>query len=139
MMKHRIHSLVFFGTVLFAAGCGHTSLEIPLVPNPVMLGPVDRIGGHQATNAPVLQSIEGEVDDQVYYSQGSNIISFSRTSTKSAAVARNVLVATHGRPDRDVRVQKLSVGAWGTVGAGTVWFDRWAGMEANVVEVRHDR
>ena len=119
------------------AGCGAT-LQVPSCPNPVLLGPVDRVGGHRMEDAIEVTTVKGEAElaINIYASvQGSSIRSdtFGKERLGLDAVER-----TEGRVDRDVRVKRLPVGAWALHLAG-FHSSQWAGVEGQIVEVRRGR
>ncbi len=130
-----------------AAGCAPTVLEAPLVPNPVLIGPIDRVGGRGKAQTRTVGKIKAETSDFVAVSQDEtrtgNTVVVTRTTTfiseGSALVTQKVLERTEGRPDRDVRVDELPVGAWAFFLGGSAMASRWAGLEGRVVEVRHGR
>lgn len=123
------------------AGCHPSTLEAPLVPNPVLLGPVDRVGGHRADSGRTLRSIEGEASDRV--SSSKDAASGVRTTTAihegSGSIATQILQATEGRSDRDVRIDAVPAGAYAMVSSGSFYASQWVGLKARVVEVGHDR
>lgn len=146
-MRHRVPALVAFAAV--SAGCAPATLQAPYVPNPVLLGPVDRVGGHRAadTRATTLGRVDTEVNDLVSVStdqkQVGNTVITTRTAsamhTGTGELTNAVLVGTQGRAERDVRVDTVPVGAWAMVGGGAALAERWVGLHGRVVEVSHAR
>ncbi|MBX3190059.1 MAG: hypothetical protein KF819_23740 [Labilithrix sp.] len=141
-MSHLDVALLALGA-LALAGCGGTTLQITSCPNPVLLGPVDRVGGHRAERAASRGHVSVEAEDWMTASTETKgrvtTATVSGASDKAEGAGLMLLAKTEGRKDRDVRVAKLPVGAWAwilTTGAGT---SSWAGLEADVVEVRRDR
>lgn len=139
-------ALAALGVVAAAAigGCAPpTTLAVVSCPNPVLLGPVDRVGGHRAAPAKRV----GKVDEEVSVSasatsstqNGVTTTTTSSSSKEAIAVAHELLVHTEGRADRDVRVKRLPVGAWAFVWSGAAAASQWAGIKADVVEVPRDR
>lgn len=134
-------------TASLLAGCGYSTLEIKQVPNPVMLGPVDRIGGGQAAVAErTVGTVEREVSDfaavSVTHRTEGNIkyteTKTTRLSTFSPAAAADVLRATEGRGDRTVRVDGVPAGTYVFAMDPTsfVMGDRWVTLRGRVTEVR---
>lgn len=143
--------LPFLAALVLAAsgswGCTHATLEVSRVPNPVLLGPIDRIGGHRAVEARVVASIDDEVSDHVVSRNkvvGSGDLKVSvnettRTTTSSQSISSDILARTEGRGDRDVRVDRLPVGAWAFVTTQQSSGQRWVGIQGRIVEVGHGR
>jgi len=125
-------------------GCAEpTTLHVVSCPNPVLLGPVDRVGGHRAAPAKRV----GKIDEEVSVSasatsstqNGVTTTTASASSKEAIAVSHELLVHTEGRANRDVRVKKLPVGAWAYVWRGAAGASQWVGIKADVVEVPRDR
>ena len=143
----RLQTALFLGMSPLAAvslGCTHSTLEVSHVPNPVLIGPVDRVGGHRAVDAKTVAVLDEEVLDTVSASTKSERIGgmtlrtteVSAKSTQGSAISRSVLSKTEGRAERDVRVERLPVGAWAMILGGTGLAERWVGIRGQVVEVR---
>lgn len=125
------------------------TLQASYVPNPVLLGPVDRVGGHRATEAETkaLARVDTEVDDFVSVTtdqkQVGDTVVTTRTTTAfhsgSGVVTNAVMLGTEGRPERDVRVDAVPVGAWAVIVATGAMAERWVGLRGRVVEVRRER
>lgn len=129
-------------------GCSQATLQASYVPNPVLLGPVDRVGGRPGATAPTtLRRIETEVNDfaSVETNQkkvGNTVIVTQKTTAYhagSGVVTSELLVGTEGRAERDVRVDGIPLGAWAWIAGGTVMAERWVGLRGRVVEVRRGR
>lgn len=133
--------------VTASCGCTYATLEVSHVPNPVLLGPVDRIGGHRAGDAKTVSSLDAEVSDFATATNksttvGNTVVTWQETkgvSVQAARVTKDVLGQTEGRADRDVRIERIPVGAWLFFAGGTAMADRWVGLHGQVVEVRHGR
>lgn len=130
-----------------AAACTPATLEAAYVPNPVLLGPVDRVGGHRAVDTKTLQQVEVEVEDFVSVTTKSKEVGGQTVTTQttiaihegSGLVTAAVLDGTQGRPERDVRIDEIPAGAWAVIAPGSAMASRWVGLRGHVVEVRHDR
>ena len=128
-------------------GCSETTMQVQGCPNPVLLGPVDRIGGHRASPTKAVATAKLEVED--FASASSKTEHGVTTRTTSAAsigtegVGLVLVEKTEGRRDRDVRVRKLPVGAWAWMLIGNAQSsaaaNAWVGLEADVVEVSRGR
>lgn len=138
--------------LLFAvpsAGCTQATLQASHVPNPVLLGPVDRVGGHRATEVATraLSQVDTEVNDFVSVTTDEkkvgNTVQVTRTTTAlhsgSGVVTSAVMLGTEGRPERDVRIDAVPVGAWAVIAGGAAMAERWVGLRGRVVEVRRER
>ena len=110
-----------------SVGCGAAStVSAPRVPVPVLLGPVDRVGGHRAApladegDDPSVTDFSVEVEDFVSSSRDTKQVGnllVTRTTVATlhdgeAKVSASVLHATNAQHDRDVRVRRLHAGAW---------------------------
>lgn len=123
------------------AGCSTPgSLEVPRCPNPVLLGPVDRIGGHRAEPATFVRRVEGAVRDGLPRPTADEDamaeVLGRRASDDAKALTEKVLYATEGRGDRDVRVDGIEAGAHVIFLIPIVAVSRWTRLNAKVVEVR---
>ena len=129
-----------------STACAPATLEAAYVPNPVLLGPVDRVGGHRGEGK-TLQPVNAEVNDFVSVSTSTNRVGNTTYTTTTTGIVHNgggqvtsaVLAGTQGRAERDVRVDGLPAGAWAFVGGGSAMTNRWVGLEGRIVEVRRDR
>lgn len=136
--------LVSCAALATATGCTPTTMAVTGCPNPVLLGPVDRVGGHRAAPAKAISSIDVEVAD--FAEASSSTDGYARTTTARATssgtqhVGLAAIEKTEGRPDRDVHVKAIPVGAWGYLLAGgnqsAAAASAWVGVRADVVEVR---
>jgi hypothetical protein len=125
--------------LLGVAGCAPSTLEAPLVPNPVLLGPVDRVGGHRAGQDRTLGTIEGEASSSFSASRSGGVQTASAFHQGASAIAADVLATTQGRPERDVRIDEIPAGAYAFVGGGAAFASQWVGLKARVVEVPRGR
>lgn len=98
--------------LLTATGCTPTStLTFANVPTPVLLGPVDRIGGGKGE--PTASSgFEVTVEDYVLVASSKGITSGSVVEAETAAASFAVLQATEARSEREVHLDQVKVGAW---------------------------
>lgn len=142
-----MRSQALLAVSLALGGCSPVTLDVPRVPNPVTLGPVDRIGGHRAGGEKAVATLDTEANDFVAASTtekevGNTVVRETRTtvaSVGSPAVAKDILVRTEGRADRDVRADAVPVGSYVFIASGTGMRSRWVGIRGRVVEARHDR
>ncbi|CAN5924177.1 hypothetical protein BH11MYX4_BH11MYX4_64560 [soil metagenome] len=133
-------------SVAASAGCAPATLEAAYVPNPVLLGPVDRVGGHRGAGK-TLQPVNAEVNDFVSVSTSTQQVGSTTYTTRSTTIIQNgggqvtaaVLDGTQGRPERDVRIDGVPAGAWTFFAGGSAMTNRWVGLEGRIVEVRSDR
>jgi hypothetical protein len=146
IMRRRVLFLLFVAPV---AGCAPATLQASHVPNPVLLGPVDRVGGHSAaeTATTTLGRVDAEVNDFVSVDTdqkrfGNTVVVTQKTTAShsgSGVLTNAVLLGTEGRADRDVRVDDVPMGAWAMIAGGSAMAERWVGLRGRVVEVRRDR
>ena len=118
-----------------SAGCGGAVMAAPRTAAPVLLGPVDRVGGHRAppdgANAPIVGATTGD---------GFALLNFGpyvyveRYDTGTVPATNALLDATEARADRDVHVTSLKSGGWGVVLGGVSWQDS-AKLRGTVVKV----
>lgn len=129
-------------------GCSAiTNLSAERVPTPVLLGPVDRVGGHRAGGERTVAHLSKEVTDVVQVSTssaryGNTVVvkrEYTAMTTGSGEVSREILSLTKGQADRDVRVDALPAGAYVLWFGGYAMGNVWVGVEGDVVEVGHAR
>jgi hypothetical protein len=131
------------GALLLSA-CSPTTLDAAGATSPVLLGPIDRVGGHRAGAGQerTVQRIEGEVMDfaSATTETKGNVQTTTSTSirTDSSVLDIQISNATDGRPERDVRIDQVEAGAYALVGSGSAFAKQWVGMKARVVEVRRE-
>jgi hypothetical protein len=118
-----------------AVGCVQSTLEAPAVPNPVLLGPVDRVGGHRAGQERAVGLIDGEASDDASSSTSAGVATAQAKHVGSGAIMEQIVEATRGRPERDVRIDDIPAGAWARVTDGSTTLKQWVGIKARVVEV----
>lgn len=126
-------------------GCTSTSVSAPRVPVPVLLGPVDRVGGHRGEGA-VRDSISVEIEHS--YASSSNRTQVGNTTYVTQTVSEfregggafstQILESTNAQHDADVRIEKIGTGAWlllfvGASGGG-VAMDEWVDVDAKVTK-----
>jgi hypothetical protein len=127
-----------------SVGCApESTVSAPRVPVPVLLGPVDRIGGHpggsDADDQPSTQ-FSVEVEDFAGVSrdqkQTGNLVITRTTTTKlhdgAAKVSAAVLGVTDAQHDHDVHVRRLRAGAWVwiTPDCASMMRDAWIDLDA---------
>ncbi len=135
--------------VTASVGCGYTTLEASRVPNPVTLGPVDRVGGHRSSDGTetTVRTVSTKVRDYVSVSTdekryGNTVVVTQTTNvTKigNGQVTSDLMDATEGRPQRDVRIDGVGVDGDIFIAYGLVIKDQNVGLKGRVVEVRRDR
>ncbi len=122
-MSHRtiLSAAVLATAGLLLSGCAETTFEVPKTPNPVMLSPVDRIGGHVAD--PTDKSV-GYVMGQVQFlsvaktsqqKQGSVTVQKTEGYDERLTVGpflKSVLEKTDGQDERTVRIRKVMIAAY---------------------------
>jgi hypothetical protein len=110
---------------LGAAGCAaHPTLSFPNVPAPVLLGPVDRVGGGQADateRRPMNVEVERWASATRYGYRGR----FDDERKASFAA----LVATDAKRDADVRIHEVSAGAWCFSPIAGIALDEWVAAD----------
>lgn len=93
----------------------------PRVPTPVLLGPVDRVGGHRSDeNAKAVGRFDTSVDQTASYSRSSTQIGntvYVRTESSSSRdgtgkLSVELLRASEGRRDRDARVRSVDLSSF---------------------------
>lgn len=146
MHRSGVSRLPLLGLVLVlgVTGCSRAgSLEVPRCPNPVLLGPIDRVGGHRATAANGANGtgrIHATVDDYIAKPSAeddelSDLLG-TRPSNDARALTVKVLNATGGRADRDVRVEAIEARALVFFLIPSLVMSHSTKLTAKVVEVR---
>jgi len=124
--------------VMFAAGstaCGGAVMTAPKTAAPVLLGPVDRVGGHRAgPDAADAPTVGASTGDGFAILDAGPYIYMQRYNTGSLPATNALLDATEARADRDVHVTSLKSGGWGFVAGGVAWQDN-ATLRGTVVKV----
>ena len=123
-----------------ATGCAWKSVSASCsnVPNPVLLGPVDRVKGHTAqANAQKVAEVDVDVVQSITTSQhdeGDYTVTTtheSREGSNKASFA--VLEATQGAKDVDVRLDGVHAGAWVFIPIAAVKNKFWVGVDGDAV------
>jgi hypothetical protein len=126
---------------LFAAGAmacsAESQISAPRVPVPVLIGPVDRVGGHRGEGEGIT-SVRVEVEDFLAVSTSreviGNMVYETRTTERmhegSGKLSHRILEATGAKHDKDVRIRTIGTGAW----AGSGKRDEWVEVEATVAK-----
>lgn len=141
----------FAALAIMSGGCAPAILQAGYVPNPVLLGPVDRIGGHRGGRDVALQTFEIEADGPTSTSKETRQVGGKPEVTRrivgsmlgERAVTNALLGMTEGRSERDVRVDEVPAGAYAWVTFNgvvpLVITERWVDVSGRVVQVRRDR
>jgi hypothetical protein len=111
------------------------------VPNPVLLGPVDRIGGHRAEPASPIGAVDDEISAFVATSttehrEGDYIVRETRTYSSfdgSAKWSSAILKVTGGNKAVDVRVEGVDVGSYVFLTPGSGMSDKWIRLRGDAV------
>jgi hypothetical protein len=119
-MTHQTHlpAAALLAAGLLLSGCAETTFEVPKTPNPVMLGPVDRIGGRVAD--PGEKSLGLVLGKAEFVSVANTTtekhgkVTVQKTEGYSSKVTagpfiKSVLEKTDGQDERTVRLGKLMV------------------------------
>lgn len=133
--------------LIAATGCTSARLEVTHVPNPVLLGPVDRIGGHRAAATAALQTFELDADGPIVTNTEHKQVGKTVERTRrivggpgsTHAFTNALLEMTEGRAERDVHVDGIPAGAFVMVAGTSVLVATWVDVGGHVVEVRRGR
>ena len=101
---------LLFAFYLSCAACAPVrgaTLAFPNVPTPVLLGPVDRVGGGASAPAPLERSLDVEVERRIYAGKRARVRIVEPRSASFAA-----LEATGARKDVDVAIDDARAGSW---------------------------
>lgn len=129
---------------LLAAGTGCAWKQVEgtcsNVPNPVLLGPVDRVKGHQAqATAPKIGEVDEEVAEAITTSQHQegdyDVTTNSDVREGANKISFAVVEATQGQKTADVRMTDLYAGAWVFIPLAAVKSKFWVGVEGDAVKV----
>jgi hypothetical protein len=126
---------------LVALGCQPRWAGAPRVPNPVQLGPVDRIGGHRAAGGSAVGAVDDEVSAFVSAStsqqrQGNYIVRTTVVSANfdgSAKWSPAILKATSGDKDVDVRVKGVEAGSYVFFTPTLLMMEKWIRLRGDAV------
>jgi hypothetical protein len=150
-MTHSPHWVALSAFAIAAAGCAPATLQAPYTPNPVLLGPVDRVGGHRTASEATLTRFEIEGDGPTTTSKETRLVGGELQVTRrivgsqgaERAVTNAVVGMTEGRSERDVRVDEIPAGSYVWVyWSGVIpilHVDRWVDVSGHVSEVRRGR
>jgi hypothetical protein len=121
--------------------CAPRWAAAPHVPNPVRLGPVDRVGGHHAAGGVIVGAVDDEVNEFASAStsehrEGPYVVRetvsyhhFDGSSKWSPAI----LEATQGARNVDVRVHGLDVGCYVLLTFGSGMMEKWVRLRGEAV------
>jgi hypothetical protein len=134
-----------FGIVLgvMTPGCAWKTVSASCrnVPNPVLLGPVDRIRGHAAeANVTKVGEVDADVEASITVSNHT-VGNVTYTSTRSMTEGANkasyaVMAATNGDPSTDVRLSGLTSGAYVFFPIASVQTSFWVGVHGEAVKAK---
>jgi hypothetical protein len=133
-------STLVITAALLAVGpvaCVPASIEAPRCPNPVLLGPIDRVGGHRAGREVSLGKVRGEAFLTGGITSREGVRGALAVPAPGAVeLSAKILETTGGRAERDVRVDRIVAGS-NVVFFGGVLANRWVSVKGHVVEVAH--
>jgi hypothetical protein len=128
--------LVSLGLLTAAPALGFSGAVVscPRVATPVLLGPVDRVGGHRSTPS-AAPTIDNESSDFVFVSVAYARAHGNRATDIQARNSNAVLQATQGKPTSDVRLTSLRASGNGLFVLGMYWSENsiaWKGVKEEV-------
>jgi len=102
--------LAALGLVTLTTGCASRNVNFSGagVATPILLGPVDRVGGYSSSQARTV----GRVDFETHEAEISARYYHRLRYAPPGDVARAVSSATQGHADDDIRVTQVEAGAW---------------------------
>ena len=110
-------------------------MTAPKTAAPVLLGPVDRVGGHKAApDAPDAPYVGTASSTGFGLNVYGPYVSMYRYDTGTLPATEALLDATDARADRDVHVTSLKSGGWGMLASGITWHNS-AKLRGNVAKV----
>jgi hypothetical protein len=129
------------GVVAFAQGCATPEwVSAPKSPNPVLLGPVDRIGGHRSEAAVAVGSIDVEVSQTASAeTKNGQVVRSEASATDLGAVSAAINEQAQFRSALDVRVQRIDAGGWVMMTGTYVSGAKWVRVQGAVARVRGAR
>jgi hypothetical protein len=132
-LQYRLFFAFFALAACSACGPG-PAMTFSNVPNPVLLGPVDRVRG---ASRPTRFAGGFEVDvEQGAYMASSRYSTSSRAWNDSPRKASfEALEATNARADRDIRLDKVKAGSWFHCFLTTFWLSQWVEAHGETQEV----
>lgn len=121
--------------------CAPRWAAAPHVPNPVLLGPVDRVGGHHAAGGVVVGVVDDEVNAFVSAStsehrEGRYIVRETVSHQRldgSYKWSPAILEATQGARNVDLRVSGLDVGCYVFLTPGSGMMEKWVRLRGEAV------
>lgn len=125
-----------------AAGCSwrHVTATCSHVPNPVLLGPIDRVGGHRAAPGPAVGRVDAEVVQDFTSSshREGNLDVTTNTEHREGAnkISFAVVSVTGGQVGQDVRLDDVHAGNYVFIPLAAVKNKSWAGVSGDAVKVQ---
>ena len=124
-----------------STGCSGSVVSAPRVPVPVLLGPVDRVGGHRG-EGPVVAPFSVEIEDFVSASRNTQRVGSQLVTTTTRSFSHEgtgkfsflVLSSTNAQHDKDVHIRRLDTGAWFwvTPDLASMMLKQWHDVDATV-------
>ncbi len=116
-----------------AAGCGGTVMTCPRVETPVLLGPVDRIGGTPSAVPSTDRTLIANAEFSFQMAHGAGGMYTSATRTARSAGAAPVWEARLHR-DQDIRVASARTSGFVWDAFGMFWMDNEVRLEMAVTK-----
>ncbi len=120
---------------LVAASCGcspYATLSFPNVPSPVLLGPVERVGGATASAppvaAPAVARLDVEIERKVVATRASRRAKLDDPRKASFAA----LSVTDAQKGADVHVDEIAAGSYFFFGLAVAVRDDWVTVKGDV-------
>lgn len=115
------------------AGCAKPNwISAPNVPNPVLLGPVDRVGGHRTSGGRLVGKIDSEAFTEVSGHADHGL--YVRDSAVAAnPISASVNAATKRRRNVDVRIDDLDAGGYVFFALGVTTADKWVDVDGRAI------
>jgi hypothetical protein len=128
---------------LLCAGCANNPqwVSAPRSPNPVLLGPVDRIGGHLAEDAIAVAKVDVEIAQRASVSTNGkgNITKASMSADEGALVSDTINGMIGSRSALDVRLEGVDAGGYVMIVSGEGSASKWVRVRGHVAKVRGAR
>jgi len=129
-----MHKLIIGICLAFGAGCGGTVMTCPRTETPVLLGPVDRIGGEArplvATNDRKLEA-HAQMMLEVTQVAGGTYITATKTSR---SVGATPIWKAHLERDEDVHVTSARASGFVWDALGVFWMDNQVNLDMTVTK-----
>lgn len=109
--------LLFIPFALSLVACGGATMGAPKIANPVLLGPVDRVGGHRTELSRDGHFVAATTQTSLMIAGYTG----SRVATGQLPVTVAVLDATEAHDDEDVRIEKLEATGFAMIFCG-LWY-----------------